>query len=238
MADFEVMLPAQRPVTRALDVVKLCATVIAGVVAIVLQFKKNHPGDTAEALDGNGMLNNGTAGGDDDDDGRFFDSENMMEKLQEIKATLIMLGTYGAKVFMGWKTSHTKYANLIRESVFNKFMDSGHGVRTFLMDAEYQQDFKEVLMAYYFIWQGRAETVAELDDECEQFLFRLLEQVDFEVDDAVKKLTRDGLLHLHGPLASKTRVTSISLRRGITKLDDIWKFMFDDKDIECHICTS
>jgi len=67
-------------------------------------------------------------------------------------------------------------------------------------------------------------------------LFRLLEQVDFEVDDAVKKLTRDGLLHLHGPLASKTRVTSISLRRGITKLDDIWKFMFDDKDIECPIC--
>ena len=78
--------------------------------------------------------------------------------------------------------------------------------------------------------------MAELDDECEQFLARSAEQVDFEVDDAVKKLTRDGLLQLHGPLAPKTRVSAISLRRAVTKLDDIWRYLFVDKDIDCPIC--
>ena len=145
MADFEAMLPAQRPVTRALDLIKLFATVVAGIFAILLQFKNNGWTNTSAST-------NGTPGMPEDGGEIDAETETFMDKVHEVKATLIMLGTYAAKVAMGWKTSQTKYANLIRETVFTKFMDSGHGVRTFLMDAEYQQDFKEALMAYVFAW--------------------------------------------------------------------------------------
>jgi hypothetical protein len=241
IADFEVMLPEQRPVIRYMDAAKMVGTVLAGLAAVYFQlmnsnlFGQNNGNDQADAANEDLLLNGTTLHGTELD-AETPEEMTLVEKLNEVKTTLIMLGSYIGKVFVGWSTSQKKYATLIMESVFEKFMDSGHGVRTFLMDAEHQQEFKEALLAYYFVWQGRAETVNELDDECEQFLLRNHENVDFEISDAVGKLTRDGLLHLHGPLSLETKVGAISLRRAIAKLDEIWKYTFDDHDIECPIC--
>ena len=90
-----------------------------------------------------------------------------------------------------------------------------------LIENAVQQEFKEELLAYFFLWQNGkmvciavyppfktllvfrctrlrvAQTEAALDWECERFLTGLNETIDFEVDDALDKLSLDHLVLLH-----------------------------------------
>ena len=119
---------------------------------------------------------------------------------------IAMIGSYVVKTIVGLRSSQTSYQNVITKVLYEKSLDSGKGVCPFLIDATHQQNFKEAILAYFFIWQGKAESIDELDCECEDFLEGLGDTVDFEVSDAVEKLTRDGLLLTDGPIAMNTCV--------------------------------
>ena len=64
-----------------------------------------------------------------------------------------------------------------------------------LLDEAEEQETREVLLAYFYLWRYAGErgwTPAELDDYVELDLERRLNmEVDFEIEDAMRKLKRD-----------------------------------------------
>eukprot|EP00039_Didymoeca_costata_P030048 m.27687 g.27687 ORF g.27687 m.27687 type:complete len:597 (-) comp7921_c0_seq2:155-1945(-) len=253
ISDFEVVLPAQRPVTRAMDLLKMIMMIITAAITLLREFFTQLTPDTIDLTNSTNATLNGSVYNMSDGNGSAFmqdgianntfpnatvlpSPENVKKAVDGGMSVLAIVATYAVKMVMNWKAQQTRYQNLITATLYNKFMDSDHGVRAFLVDATFEQDYKEALLAYFFVWQGRAQSIEELDDECEKFLAKAGDIVDFEVDDAVAKLTRDGLLQLHGPLAPSTRVTAISIRRAQKKLDEIWMAAFETRDIECPFC--
>ena len=67
-----------------------------------------------------------------------------------------------------------------------------------LLDEAEEQEIREVLLAYFYLWRYAGErgwTTAELDDYIELDLERRLKlNVDFEVADAIRKLVSAGIV--------------------------------------------
>ena len=58
-----------------------------------------------------------------------------------------------------------------------------------LINEMLQQELKESILAYFFLWKSPNDTPALLDDECEHYLHSFHgETVDFDVKDALFKL--------------------------------------------------
>eukprot|EP00757_Euglenozoa_sp_SAG-D1_P021014 gene21013-7859_t len=69
----------------------------------------------------------------------------------------------------------------------------GSGVLTMLNAEAQEQEIKEVFLAYAFLLQG-PKSPEELDNDVERFMLTYLkESVDFEVQDAVRKVVQLGL---------------------------------------------
>eukprot|EP00928_Gymnodinium_smaydae_P083619 TRINITY_DN6685_c1_g1_i1.p1 TRINITY_DN6685_c1_g1~~TRINITY_DN6685_c1_g1_i1.p1 ORF type:complete len:575 (-),score=153.56 TRINITY_DN6685_c1_g1_i1:151-1875(-) len=104
------------------------------------------------------------------------------------------------------------------QTLYSSSLDSGLGVVHDLVDSMEEQEVKEAMMGYWALLQpsnsNRHEFRSEkdIDDECENFLLDTFGAVvDFEVEDALGKLLRDGLARRRGdqyealPLEEATR---------------------------------
>ena len=98
------------------------------------------------------------------------------------------------------------------------------GVFHRLIDAAEEEEGKEVILAYYFLLRSNDTlSVIELDQIIEQwFQKKYQHSLDFEVEDAVRKLHDLNLVQLTG-----SRITAISLKEARVKLDKIWDNYFD-----------
>lgn len=138
---------------------------------------------------------------------------------------LVALGSvisYGAKTFMGYKASKDRYQHLVTHSLYHKSLDNDRGVVFYLMDSLEAQEFKEAVLGYFFLWQRGTQTEGELDGTCERFLkeeFGL--EVDFEVEDALGKLQREGLV-----IEEDGRFRALPLEGALEKLDYKWDNYF------------
>lgn len=54
------------------------------------------------------------------------------------------------------RAQQSRYQNLVTNYLYNKTMDSGQGVRAYIVDSTLQQEIKEALLAYFFLWQDNA----------------------------------------------------------------------------------
>lgn len=102
---------------------------------------------------------------------------------------------YCAKIFFSFQQNLINYQNLITRSMYEKQLDSGKGTLLHLCDDVIQQEVKEVILAYFIlISQGKA-TREDLDRRCEELMLEeFQEKCDFEVDDALKKMERLGIV--------------------------------------------
>ncbi|CAN6485632.1 unnamed protein product [Victoria cruziana] len=128
-----------------------------------------------------------------------------------IIAILSGLVGYCAKTYFTFQQNMATYQNLITKSMYDKQLDSGRGTLLHLCDDVLQQEVKEVIIAFYVLMeQGRA-TKEELDKRCEELMeseFGL--KCNFEVDDAVQKLEKLGIIGRD----SVGRVFCVSLQRA------------------------
>lgn len=138
---------------------------------------------------------------------------------------LAALGTmagYAGKVLMGFKVSRDRYQHLVTTSLYDKNRDNNLGVIFFLMDSLEEQELKEALLAYYILCRDGTLKQSELDARCEEFLAtRCGVEVDFEVADALRKLTRQGLVS-----GSGTHFTALPLEQALALLDRQWDNYF------------
>ena len=105
---------------------------------------------------------------------------------------------YGIKSLLGYFRAKNKLELNLTRNLYYQNLDNNAGVLYRILDEAEEQEFREIVLGYYLLWQGAdAEgwTEEQLDRKVETYLLSLLEvDVDFEVSDAMAKLRRLGLV--------------------------------------------
>jgi hypothetical protein len=112
------------------------------------------------------------------------------------KDTLIVIFTVlallGFKTIMRFINTRRRYMLQMSQDLYHKNLDNDIGVLQYLIDNIEDQEFKESVIAYLLLLKAnRPMTESELDAEAENLLNQHFEnlEVDFEVDDALEKIT-------------------------------------------------
>ncbi|HEY5311590.1 MAG TPA: TMEM143 family protein [Pirellulales bacterium] len=146
-----------------------------------------------------------------------------------IYGILALLGVtlgYGVKSFFGYLQTKQKYQLNLTESLYYQNLDNNAGVLCRLLDEAEEQENREAVLAWFFLWRhaGARGMIADtLDRQIEQFLGEALGRpIDFEVDDALSKLLRLGLARQ----SSVGRYSAVPLAEALENLDRAWDNYF------------
>ncbi|MGI9286436.1 MAG: TMEM143 family protein [Pseudomonadales bacterium] len=126
------------------------------------------------------------------------------------------LVAYIWKQFSSFKNRKIRFMKTLADSLYFKNLDNNAGVFHRLVDAAEESECKEVLLAYYsLLTSGDGLTATELDSAIEQWLLEYGgNNVDFEVDDAVGKLLKLGLVERVGD-----KLQAVALDQAITQME-------------------
>lgn len=134
---------------------------------------------------------------------------------------------YGAKSFFGYLRTKEKHQLALTSSLYYRNLDNNAGVLFRLLDEAEEQECREALLAYYFLWRETSPLgwrADALDRRIEQFLAKELQvEVDFEVDDALAKLLRLGLVER----SEGGRLQAAPIDAALATLDRTWDGIFD-----------
>ncbi|CAN1126608.1 hypothetical protein LINPERHAP2_LOCUS3516 [Linum perenne] len=102
---------------------------------------------------------------------------------------------YCAKTYFTYQQNLAAYQNLITQSMYDKQLDSGKGTLLHLCDDVIQQEVKEVIISFFILMEQGKATREDLDLRCEELLNEEFgESCNFDVDDAVEKLEKLGII--------------------------------------------
>ena len=138
----------------------------------------------------------------------------------------IGFGTLAAflfKQFNKFKNRKLKFMKTLADNLYFKNLDNNQGVFHHLIDAAEDEEFKEAMLAYYFLLTHEQQLdMAGLDGIIEKWFTQQLScPMDFEVEDAVAKLLRLNLVdEQDGVLTAK------SIAEGRKILDTTWDNYF------------
>jgi hypothetical protein len=143
-----------------------------------------------------------------------------------ILAVLGVTCGYGIRSFYGYLQTKQKYQLNLTESLYYQNLDNNAGVLARLLNEAEEQENREALLAYYFLWKSSVHhgmTAEELDSRIERFLKDCLGRpVDFEVDDALAKLLRLGIARQ----TSDKRYVVAPVAEALATLDRAWDNFF------------
>ncbi|XP_056847006.1 uncharacterized protein LOC130497801 [Raphanus sativus] len=112
-----------------------------------------------------------------------------------IFAVLSTVVGYCAKTYFTFQQNMATYQNLITQSMYDKQLDSGKGTLLHLCDDVIQQEVKEVMISFYILMEQGKATLEDLDLRCEELIKEEFgERCNFDVDDAVQKLEKLGIV--------------------------------------------
>jgi len=186
-ADLEMLFPNVRIRMRWQDLLLLGAGAVGGGVGVLL---KAGAGLVAMAAVlwylARSMVGGGTM------------PELMPGQVAAMIGGITALGMIGAFV---WKQLNTyrfrmiSFMKALADNLYFKNLDNNVGVFHHLIDAAEEEECKEAMLAYHFLLRSdRTMTAKALDRAIEQWLENKLQvPVDFEVEDALRKLTALGL---------------------------------------------
>ncbi|MEK7990989.1 MAG: DUF3754 domain-containing protein [Thiotrichaceae bacterium] len=118
----------------------------------------------------------------------------------------------------------TKYMMVLSRNLYFHNLDNNFGVFGHLNDLAEDEECKEAVLAYYFLFTQPDQlwTEAELDKTIEQYLLYKYEiDVDFEVDDGLRKLTDEELL-----ISENGVLKALDLKSACQRLDKQWDDFF------------
>ena len=109
---------------------------------------------------------------------------------------LIVLGGYVLRTFLGYKNVVQSFLGEIAKSLYFKDKGNNQGVFNMLIDSAEEEECKEAMMAYYFLLNSNKKMTEEtLDNAIEEWMeIKHKTKIDFEVDDAIRKLEEKNLL--------------------------------------------
>jgi len=118
--------------------------------------------------------------------------------------------------------SRQTYTLQLTQSLYYQNLDNNGGVMFRLLDETEEQEVREVLLAYFYLWRYAGDagwTSKELDDYIELDLERRLKmEIDFEIGDAMNKLVKAGIATVTGE-----RFKAVPIAEAQAQLDQLWK---------------
>lgn len=194
--DMEVIFPNTSPSMRTLEKIKIGAPLIGGLVSLGMKY---------------GPVLFGNTSGD--------------TSLSLIGGLLTALGTYVLKTYTSYQKTREKFRSAVAKDMYFKGIANNESVLTYLIDMAEEQEVKEAICAYIFIQQSEVPlNEEELDVLIEKWLLsKFGHDIDFEVDDALKKLEKMKLLNL----ADDGKLSVVSLEQALITLDDYWDNLYD-----------
>ena len=158
--------------------------------------------------------------------GRAVDWGEFRNHLFPILTAFSIVGVIAFKVFSRYRITKEKHQAKLMKTLYFHNLDNNAGVFDFLVQEAEEEECKEALLAYYFLLternaNGEPFTEEELDRRIEQWMEKRFGMtLDFEVDDALRKLEEKKLLLKDGdrylvPPIDETLVTLDSLWDGV-----------------------
>jgi hypothetical protein len=107
---------------------------------------------------------------------------------------------YVWKQISNFRNRKLKYTQALTENLYFKLLDNNAGVLYRVLDEAEESEIKESLLAYYFLLaEAKPMTAPEIDQAIEAwFASKWQCRLDFEIDDALAKLLRLGLVQKDG----------------------------------------
>lgn len=138
---------------------------------------------------------------------------------------LAVLGGFAFRQYSAFNNTKQKYTLQLAESQYFQTLDNNAGVLTRILDEAEEQECREVLLGYYFLWKyappgGWDEKT--LDDTIEKYLEEKAKvTVDFEIGDSLEKLVRFNLVTKTGD-----KYQAAPLEKALEALDYRWDNYF------------
>ena len=133
----------------------------------------------------------------------------------------LILG-YGYKTWYSFQVSKQTYSLQLTQSLYYQNLDNNGGVVYRLLDDAEEQETRETLLAYFYLWRYAGEdgwTADDLDNHIEIDLEKRLGiKVDFEVADALAKLARAGIARADGG-----KFHAVPIAAAQARLDALWE---------------
>lgn len=144
---------------------------------------------------------------------------------------MVIFGTFVMAVvkgILGFFNIRTRYLQLFSSSLYHNTLANNLGAVHLLVDQAETQEVKEALLAYYLLYRGQKEgvrrTMEELDAAVEAWLLKNFGYpIDFEVDDALRKLMEKKLVTAQSLENSEEIFYQVyNLPSTLRRLDEIW----------------
>ena len=145
---------------------------------------------------------------------------------QHLIALALGLATLGGFLFRQvnkFKNRKIQFMKALSDNLYFKNLDNNIGVFHHLVDAAEEEEFKEAILAYYFLLvEDRDLTITALDETIEHWFEKKHNcRINFEIEDAFKKLKGWGLVDL-----DKDIIRRKNLIDAMHQLDKIWDNYF------------
>jgi hypothetical protein len=133
----------------------------------------------------------------------------------------------GVNSFFGFQRAKQKHlAHMIR-SLYYLTLANNSSVLTRLIDSAEEEEYKETLLSYFFLWRhhdpDHGLRVDALDDKVEGFLRDVTgAEINFEISDALNKLYRLGLARLD----DEGRLIATPVDEALAHLESLWHDAF------------
>ena len=133
------------------------------------------------------------------------------------------LGGFLWKQFSNFKNRKIRFMKTLADNLYFKNLDNNMGVFHRLIDAAEEEECKEAILAYYFLLISIQPLSAHmLDQQIENWFEQKQQQIlDFEIDDALQKLIKLGLI-----TQKNNQYQAITLDAALQTLDHTWDNYF------------
>jgi hypothetical protein len=149
----------------------------------------------------------------------------MISSPQILMGLVAGLFGYGYKQYAGYQSTRNVFHLRLNQSLYYQTIGNNLGVLFHLLDEAEEQECREALLAYYYLWRyagAEGWRAPDLDDYVEMDLERLAKlKVDFEIGDALAKLERLQLVTRNGE-----RYVAVPIERALEALDYAWDNYF------------
>ena len=135
----------------------------------------------------------------------------------------------GVNSFFGFQRTKSKHLSSMIRNLYYLTMANNGSVLTRLIDSAEEEEYKETMLAYYFLWRKCGEpeaaswTPKQLDRHVEAFLKEISGvEINFEIGDALRKLFRLGL----AARDTAGRLHAVPIEDALVALDRMWDNTF------------
>jgi hypothetical protein len=132
---------------------------------------------------------------------------------------------YGSKSYFNYANTKRDYNLNLVQVLYYQNLDSNAGVLLRIIDEAEEQECREAILGYFFLWRFAGEKgwlPAELDDYIELELERVADlKIDFEIGDALDKLEKLRIVEKVGD-----RYRAQPLAKALEMLDYTWDNYF------------